>query len=118
MYFLYSVITAAGVLLLSPYFLAKGIRERKYLHNLPERLAWRFAPELTASGDSRRGAIWLHAVSVGETIAAVPLARALKQRFPGRRLLVSTTTATGQAVARERLSFADAVFFFPFDWRG
>ena len=48
----------------------------------------------------------------------MPLARALKERFPERRLVVSTTTATGQAVARERLGFADAIFYFPLDWRG
>lgn len=125
MYFLYSVITAAGMLLLSPYFLIKGIRQNKYLSNLRERFAWRFPPELTAQNATVSGArsgpdgtIWLHAVSVGEALAAVPLARALKKRFPDWRLVVSTTTATGQAVARERLSFADAIFYFPLDWRG
>jgi 3-deoxy-D-manno-octulosonic-acid transferase len=119
MYFLYSVITAAGMILLSPYFLIKGIRQKKYLSNLPERFAWRFPRELTArSGSESGGTIWLHVVSVGEALAAVPLARALKERFPNRRLVVSTTTATGQAVARERLSFADAIFYFPLDWRG
>src|SRR4029077_8963818 len=68
------------------------------------------------NGASR--AIWLHAVSVGEVLAAVPLARCLKQRFPGSRLLIYTTPATGQALARERINFADAVFYFPFDWNG
>ena len=46
MYFLYSVLSAAGVLLLSPYFLIKGLRQKKYLRNLPERFAWRFPPGL------------------------------------------------------------------------
>jgi 3-deoxy-D-manno-octulosonic-acid transferase len=55
---------------------------------------------------------------VGEVLAAVPFARCLKQRFPGWRLVISTTTATGQALARERMNFADAVFYFPFDWKG
>jgi 3-deoxy-D-manno-octulosonic-acid transferase len=55
---------------------------------------------------------------VGEVLAALPLARSLKQRFGERRLLISTTTATGQALARERMKFADAVFYFPLDWRG
>ena len=57
------------------------------------------------------GSIWLHAgFGSGEVIAGVPLARALKQRFPNRPLMISTTTQTGQKVARERLDFADAVF--------
>ena len=62
------------------------------------------------------GAIWLHAVSVGEVIAAVPLARLLKQQFPRSPLVISTTTQTGQKMAQERAGFADAVFYFPFDW--
>src|ERR1700719_448775 len=116
MYFLYSVLSAAGVLLLSPYFLIKGLRHKKYLRNLPERFAWRFPPGLESydigrapSGARTRAqrTIWIHAVSVGEVLAAVPLASALAARFPGRRLVVSTTTATGQALARERLKSAE-----------
>src|SRR3984893_8418110 len=119
MYFLYSVLSAAGVLLLSPYFLIKGLRQKKYLRNLPERFGWRFPPGLGSSDIERaKRTIWIHAVSVGEVLAAVPLASALVARFPGRRLVVSTTTATGQALARERLKSAEAVFYFPLDWRG
>jgi 3-deoxy-D-manno-octulosonic-acid transferase len=121
MYFLYSVLTAAGLFLLSPYFLIKGLRQKKYLSNLPERFAWRFPSGVRATRESASGSggtIWLHAVSVGEALAAGPLARALKERFPNRPLVVSTTTATGQAVAKERLGIADAIIYFPFDWRG
>ena len=119
MYFVYSVFTAAGVLLLSPYLLLRGMGRRQYLKNLPERMGMRFPPELTAAaGSAGPGAIWVHAVSVGEVLAALPLARSLKQRFGERRLVISTTTATGQALARERMKFADAVFYFPLDWRG
>jgi 3-deoxy-D-manno-octulosonic-acid transferase len=121
-YFLYSAVTGAGILLLSPYFLYKGLRERKYLQNLPERMGWKFPPELKSNNNLQStawpGAIWLHAVSVGEVLAALPLARALKERFPEHRLVISTTTATGQALARERMSFVDAVFYFPLDWSG
>ena len=69
-----------------------------------------------AKGGSKP-AIWLHAVSVGETLAAKPLIAALRERFPNHRLIVSTTTMTGQAVARERLPEADGVCYFPFDWK-
>ena len=62
------------------------------------------------------GCIWLHAVSVGEVLAALPLARRLKETFPERALLVSTVTVTGQKVAHERFDFADGIFYFPFDW--
>jgi 3-deoxy-D-manno-octulosonic-acid transferase len=119
MYFFYSLFTAAGVIVLSPYLLVRGLGRRQYLKNLPERLGRRFHPELLAAGNSAGpGTIWVHAVSVGEVLAALPLARALKQRFRERPLVISTTTATGQALARERMKFADAVFYFPLDWQG
>lgn len=118
MYLLYSLITAVGTILLTPYVLLSSVRRKKYLPNLSERLGLKFPPELSANGNGASRAIWLHAVSVGEVLAAVPFARCLKQRFPGSRLVVSTTTATGQALARERMNFADAVFYFPFDWNG
>ncbi|HYE73676.1 MAG TPA: 3-deoxy-D-manno-octulosonic acid transferase, partial [Blastocatellia bacterium] len=66
--------------------------------------------------EDTRPAIWIHAVSVGETMAAQPLVKALRERFPNHRLIVSTTTATGQQVARARLE-ADGFCYFPFDWR-
>jgi 3-deoxy-D-manno-octulosonic-acid transferase len=120
MYALYSLLTAAGVLLLSPYFLLRGLIQGKYLGNIPERLGWRFPPALRDknSPGTTEKSIWIHAVSVGEVLAVIPLAQQLKKRFPLRRLVVSTTTVTGQKIANERLPFADAVFYFPLDWRG
>src|ERR1043166_8001832 len=110
MYFLYCVLPAAGMFLLSPYFLIRGIRQRKYLQSLPERLGLRFPPELISDNRVRRGethaagrTIWIHAVSVGEVLASLPFARLVAQQFPERRLVISTTTATGQALARERM---------------
>lgn len=58
--------------------------------------------------------IWLHAVSVGEVMAARPLLRGLRQRYPGYRLLLTVTTETGRGVA-ERDRLTDAVTYFPFD---
>jgi 3-deoxy-D-manno-octulosonic-acid transferase len=119
MYALYSLLTVVGVLLLSPYFLVRGLMQGKYISNIPERLGWRFPQELREDFvGPREKAIWIHAVSVGEVLAVLPLARQLKTRFPSRRVVVSTTTVTGQKLARERMPFADAVFYFPLDWRG
>ena len=120
MYVFYSLLTVAGMALFSPYFLVRSFVSGKYRRHVLQRLGWRFPPELRGSnsGDRRRQTIWIHAVSVGEVLAAVPLARQLKQRYPQRRLVVSTTTATGQQLARERMPFADAIFYFPLDWKG
>ncbi len=118
MYFIYNVLLTLGLLVSAPYFLLQGLRRGKNVRNIPERLALRFPKELKLKQPDSPGAIWLHAVSVGEALAVVPLARALKARYPQRRLVISTTTETGQALAHERLKFADAIFYFPLDLRG
>src|SRR6266404_1412218 len=104
----------AAVLLL-PYWLIKGLRQGKYLSNLRERLGLSFGA-IEKLPAERPGAIWIHAVSVGELLSCVGLAKCLKEAHPNRPMVVSTTTTTGQSLARERLQFADAVFYFPLDW--
>jgi 3-deoxy-D-manno-octulosonic-acid transferase len=104
-----------AALLLMPYWLVQGLRHGKYFSNLGQRLGLSF-PTLGKLPENRSGAIWIHAVSVGEALSCITLARQLKDKYPGRPLVMSTTTLTGQALARERLLFADAVFYFPLDW--
>jgi 3-deoxy-D-manno-octulosonic-acid transferase len=114
-YFIYSLLMAIAALLLAPYWIIKGISQGKYLSNLSERLGFSF-PGLEKLPKQQTGAIWLHAVSVGEALSSVALAKKLKERYPERPLVVSTTTISGQAIARERMPFADAVIYFPLDW--
>jgi 3-deoxy-D-manno-octulosonic-acid transferase len=114
-YFIYSLLMGFAVLLLIPYWLMQGLRHGKYFANLGQRLGFSF-PTLGKLPRSRPGAIWIHAVSVGEALSGVTLARRLKQTYPDRPLVISTTTLTGQAFARERMPFADAIFYFPLDW--
>ncbi|MGB7283412.1 MAG: 3-deoxy-D-manno-octulosonic acid transferase [Candidatus Acidiferrum sp.] len=115
MYLIYSLLLGLAALLLTPYWLWQGIRHGKYFSNLGQRLGFSF-PSLNKLPENRPGAIWIHAVSVGEALSGVALARRLKQVYPDRPLIVSTTTLSGQALARERLPFADAIFYFPLDW--
>ena len=115
MYLVYSLLMGLAAILLTPYWLIQGIRHGKYLSNLKERLGLAF-PALEKLPAEGPVAIWLHAVSVGEVLAGVTLAKRLKEEVPERALVVSTTTITGQALANERMPFADAVIYFPLDW--
>jgi 3-deoxy-D-manno-octulosonic-acid transferase len=114
-YFIYSFLMGAAALLLLPYWLVRGLQQGKYLSNLGERLGLSLGSLGKLPAD-HPGAIWIHAVSVGELLSSIALAKRLKEEYPNRPLVVSTTTITGQSLARERMQFADAVFYFPLDW--
>ncbi|MEO8435872.1 MAG: 3-deoxy-D-manno-octulosonic acid transferase [Pyrinomonadaceae bacterium] len=112
MYFVYSLLLTLGFILLLPRFLFDALHHGKYVAGFRERLGQ--LPQLANAGRPR---IWIHCVSVGETQAARPLVTALRERFPSHGILVSTTTLTGQRLARDVFrDEADAVFYFPFDW--
>lgn len=80
---------------------------------LAERFGYVPGTELMKIGG--RPVIWLHAVSVGESIAARPLLKALRARYPGHAILVSNTTETGRAVA-SLFPEKDLCIYFPFDF--
>ncbi len=115
MYFVYSILMGLAALITAPYWLIQGVRHGKYLSNLGQRLGFSI-PALRALPSDRPGAIWIHAVSVGEVLSGVTLAQRLKDTCPKRPLIVSTTTMTGHGLAKERMPFADAVIYFPLDW--
>ena len=104
-----------AALVTAPYWIIMGLRQGKYLFNLRERLGFS-SPGLEKLPAQHPGSIWIHAVSVGEALAGVTLAKRLKEAHPERPLIISTTTKTGQALAKERFPFADAVIYFPLDW--
>lgn len=111
---LYSAGLAAVLLVSSPFWLWKMVRSGKYREGLRERLG-DVPQRLGLNKPTAPGCIWIHAVSVGELLAVSLLAGQLQQRWPRRRLVISTTTASGQQLARERFG-ADNVFFFPLDF--
>jgi len=121
MYFFYRLITAVGMIFLAPYYALRGWHRDEpssageRLGNVPPEILSR-ARASQRPDSSAAGSIWIHAVSVGEVLAAKPLADGLQKRFPGRLIFVSTTTETGQRLARERLQSVDGIFYFPLDW--
>lgn len=113
MYFIYSLLLILGFLILLPRFLFDALRHGKYVAGFRERLGL-----LTPIQSGGQPVVWIHCVSVGETQAARPLVRAIRKRFPNHSIAVSTTTLTGQNVAREVFGTdVKRVFYFPFDWR-
>ena len=114
MYILYNIILVLLTVLLSPVILFKLITVPKYRGGISQKLG-RVRKKVKRVIRGTRP-IWVHAVSVGEVMAAHPLIRELKKKYPGRKLILSTVTVTGNYTARQRVPEADAVFFFPFDY--
>ena len=112
MYWVYSMLLAAGLILTLPYWLVQMSRHGKYRAGFAERLG-RFPSRLRV--DLSVPTIWVHAVSVGEVMAVSQLIAELRRRLPAYRIVVSTTTDTGQRLARKHLSPED-VFYCPMDF--
>ncbi len=112
MYGIYSALLAIVLLLGLPYWLFEMLRHGKYRQGFRERMG--AVPERIRSSSQR--SIWVHAVSVGEVLAVSELVRELRSRFPEHRVVVSTTTDTGQRLAAARFG-AENVFHFPIDFQ-
>ncbi|MFY9561519.1 MAG: 3-deoxy-D-manno-octulosonic acid transferase [Terriglobales bacterium] len=112
MYALYSALLALFLLVTLPYWLLQMMRHGKYRAGLRQRLGG-LPPNL--AGQQDRPTIWLHAVSVGEVVASSGVVEGLQESFPSHRILVSTTTDTGQRLAARRFG-AENVFYFPLDF--
>ena len=132
--FFYNVALLAALVAGAPWWLWRMATMHKYREGLTERLGGvprrlvevshprrkdKGAPrvghpseEFVLGGERPR--IWLHAVSVGEVLAVTRLVRTLETGLPGCQILISTTTRTGQALARERFG-SNRVFYCPLD---
>lgn len=113
MYGLYSLVLGLLALGYLPAFLVRKVWGAGYPLALRDRLGFLRVPP--PAGGER---FWVHAVSVGEVMAAVPLVQALRARWPEADVVVSTVTATGERVARARLTDVAALVTFPLDFPG
>lgn len=114
MYIIYNILLILATILLSPVILFKLATVPKYRGGISQKFGRLRKGVLKVIRGSRP--IWVHAVSVGEVMAAHPLIRELKKKYPRRKLILSTVTVTGNYTARQRVPEADAVFYFPFDY--
>jgi 3-deoxy-D-manno-octulosonic-acid transferase len=123
MMWLYSALLVVAVVVSSPWWLTRMLTTDRYREGLRERLGKvpeRLREAVGPYADQRR-VLWVHAVSVGEVLAASRLVgdldKALRRQGERWRVVVSTTTRTGQALARERFG-AERVFYYPLDFAG
>jgi 3-deoxy-D-manno-octulosonic-acid transferase len=114
MHLLYSVLLATALLLSLPWWLLAMLRHGKYRAGLAERFG-RVPRRLLSGAEAPAGSVWVHAVSVGELLAVSGLIEELRRRLPDHRIIISTTTAAGQKLARDRFG-EENVFFFPLDF--
>jgi len=110
----YSSLLLAALVLGAPYWLVRMATSGRYRAGLRGRLGW--VPGQLRAAVARHNVIWVHAVSVGEVLAAIQLVRELEKALPGWVFAVSTTTETGQRLATERLA-GSPVFYLPLDFR-
>jgi 3-deoxy-D-manno-octulosonic-acid transferase len=111
-YFLYNVLLILIALFLIPYYVLRGLRHGKTRRGIRERFGWYDRSKLAKLEGKQ--VFWVHAVSVGETRAAIPLIEALRKKHPEAAILISNVTETGHAIACE-IKGIDSCIYFPFD---
>ena len=114
--FFYNLALLAALVLSAPWWLFRMATTRKYREGLRERLGRVPSLEGRSTGNTHaeRPLIWIHAVSVGEVLAVSRLVNTLEAALPDYFIAISTTTRTGQQLARERFG-AGCVLYSPLD---
>jgi 3-deoxy-D-manno-octulosonic-acid transferase len=113
MYILYNILLSAAAIFMTPYYLLKILFTGKYRKSFIQKLGGRQAKILANLRDGPR--VWIHAVSVGEVTAAAPIVASLKIKRPEVQIIFSTSTETGQEMARKFIKGAGAFIYFPLD---
>jgi 3-deoxy-D-manno-octulosonic-acid transferase len=113
MHILYNIILFAASIIILPYYLLKIIFTGKYRKSFIQKLGGR--QEEILAGLKKGPRVWIHAVSVGEVTAAAPITASLKKKRPEVEIIFSTSTETGQKMARQFIKDAAAFIYFPLD---
>ncbi len=114
---IYNLLLPIGFLFFLPGVIYKYRHRSGWKSTFGERFG-RFSPERRAELAKFAGAIWIHSVSVGETVVALSLIDKYRRRYPERKFVISTTTTTGQEIARKKCPENCAVIFCPIDFPG
>lgn len=112
-YWVYNFFLTACFILTLPILPTFFLFGRRFREGFLQRIAF-YPREIRESVRGSRP-IWIHAVSVGEVLSARYLTEQLKERFPERKIILSTFTSTGGQVARQTVAAGDVVIFLPLD---
>lgn len=112
MFFFYSLLLTLGIVVTAPYYLWRLRGRITSAADWAERLG--FLPRHFQQAET--GAIWVHAVSVGETLAIVGLVREIQRRYPSRKVFLSHVTTAGREASAARLPDVAGRFLLPLDW--
>lgn len=113
--FFYNLFLPLGFLFFIPGLYLKYRNRGGWKDTFGERFG-HFKPERVRELAEYHGAVWVHAVSVGETVVAMSMIRTWHQMHPERKFILSTTTTTGQELARKQAPPSTAVIFCPIDF--
>ena len=111
---IYSFLYSIALFVILPFQYKKRPKDLRQRW-LKEKFGFFNYPLVSASGGRPSSLIWVHAVSVGEVIASLPLLQRLKDRYPSAILVLSTITDTGQKVAVEKAPEGSKIIYLPFD---
>ena len=113
MILLYNILLLLALFIGAPYYAVVMLATGKYRQSLGAKFGLGTQPDMCNTDGHPR--IWLHAVSVGEVTAAAPIVNALRAELPDACIVVSTSTETGQTMARNIIPQASAVIYYPLD---
>ncbi|NJE33491.1 3-deoxy-D-manno-octulosonic acid transferase [Megasphaera sp. SW808] len=113
MYWLYNVLLLVYWATLIPMLIYRLIREEGFYQRIKQSIG--FLPDDLKEKISNRHAIWVHAASVGEIVAASPIVREMRKTHPNEVIIVSVVTATGFRMAHQIIKGADGILYFPLD---
>jgi 3-deoxy-D-manno-octulosonic-acid transferase len=112
-YWLYNILLVMYWATLFPMLVYRLIREEGFYQRIKQSIG--YLPDDLKKKIADRHAIWLHAASVGEIVAASPIVREMRRKYPDEVILVSVVTATGFRMAHQIIEGADGILFFPLD---
>jgi len=107
-FFIYNLLFSILLIAFLPYLYLKRKNRKNGILWLKEKFGVISKEKLSLI---RCRPIWIHAVSVGEVMASIPLIKAIKERYPGRSLILSTVTDTGNLIASEKAKEVDAIIY-------